>query len=431
MTDRIDDLLDSLLETGELPADATAAEREEVESLARAAGLMRATRDVTETEALATKPIARARFERFLADAQPVAEPASARAVRPAARESWFARFFATNRGLRGAGLAAAIGIIAILAVFASQNAFNRTESAVAQVLEPGDYAEVYGTVSSVEGEGDALMFKVNSEFGVLEITADDETSVVESNNVQQLTSIQPGANLLIAGLVGQDRRIAAQTLALAGIESTPVASATSSAQELKRTPPSEFEGRISLMTLAEDGLGAKVVVLADDGTRYVVRISRLNAGTLLTSVDRILGTRIHLIRAAIGGDDVYVARLARANVEPAATRTPATTGTTPVRGASAVATQAAASPAASGFTRRGGVIVSRDANVLTVKTEGGDLKVVIRTQTQVILDTTGLTRADILRGDTVIGHQVIVQGGIERVTGRFIADVIVVGAKP
>ncbi len=431
MTDRIDDLLDALLETGELPADATASEREEVESLARAAGLMRSTRDVTESEALAVKPIARARFERFLADAQPAVDPAPARAARPAPRQSWFARFFAANRGLRGAGLAAAIGIIAIVAVFASQNAFNQTESAVAQVLEPGDYAEVYGTVSSVEGEGDALTFMVNSEFGVLEITTGEETSVVESNNVQDLANIRPGANLLIAGLVGQDRRIAAQTLALAGVESTPVAAATTSAQELRRTPPAEFEGRISLMTLAEDGLGAKVVVLADDGTRYAVRISRLNAGTLLTSVERILGTRIHLTRAAIGDDDVYVARLARANVEPAATRTAAASGTAPVRGGSAAATPVAVSPAAGGFTRRGGVIISRDANVLTVKTEGGDLKVVIRTNTQIILDGADLTRADILRGDAVIGHQVVVQGGIERVTGRFIADVIVVGAKP
>lgn len=429
MTDRIDDLLDAYLETGELPADATNAERDEVESMVRAAGLLRSTADVTAKESEAAKPIARARFERFLMDAEPVIDATPRHVER---QPSWFARFFGANRGLRAAGIAAAVGIIAIVAVFAYQNASDTTESAIAQVLEPGDYAEVYGTVASVTGEGDSRTLMVNSEFGVLEVTADDETSIIESNTVHELENIEPGANLLIAGLVGRDRRIAAQTLALAGAEATPVAANVATVRELQRTPPEEFDGQIVLMTLAEDGLGARVVVLAGDGTRYAVRISRLNAGALLVGADRILGAQIHLVRVAGEGTDFYTIRLAREEQIPTVEATPdAPSEETP--DAAETRRAAAQTPTApsDGFSRMTGVILSRDGNVLAVKTDAGELKVVIRTGTQIIFERSGLTRADVVAGNAVIGHEVVVQGGIERITGRFIADVIIVGPKP
>lgn len=433
MSDRIDDLLDAYIESGELPANTTDAERAEVERLARASGLLRATRDITAGEANAAMPIARARFERFVVAAE-AAVPEAVAAPKES-RRSWFARLYATHRGLQLTGLATAIGVLMLVVLFAAQNARDTTESALAQVLDEGDYAQVYGTVSSVSGEGDSRTFFVSSEYGDLEVAADSGTSVVESNELHDLASIQPGTNLLIAGLVGRDRIILAQTLAFAGAESTPVAEARTTAAELTRTPPDSFMGKIGLMTLAEDGLGAKVVVLADDRTRYVVRISRANAGLLIAGANRILGADVTLTRATESGERFYIARLAGSDSTPGrGTPTPEAPEdeTTTAAEATRRTNAATATPdSANGFSRMEGVIVSRDGNVLVVQTAAGNVRVVIRTQTQIILDEAGISVADFRRGETVIGHTLVVQGGIERVTGRFIADVVLVGPKP
>ncbi|HET7712139.1 MAG TPA: hypothetical protein VFL80_09450, partial [Thermoanaerobaculia bacterium] len=66
MSDRLDDLLDRALDAGEIPPDATAAERAELAALLDAAGVLRATSVDLAAEAETTLPTARAQFERFV-----------------------------------------------------------------------------------------------------------------------------------------------------------------------------------------------------------------------------------------------------------------------------------------------------------------------------------------------------------------------------
>ncbi len=433
MTDRMDDLLDDYLDCGEIAAGVTIAERIELERMATAAGLFRATRSTVEAEARASQPKAKARFERFMAANQAAAAAAPLRIRSEPLPRSWLGRVLQMNRGLGAIGVAAAIGVLALVAVFTSQNAFNGTATAAAQVLTPGDYAQVYGTVSSISGEGEETSLMVDSEFGQLRVSVSDVTSVVEANALREIASIRPGESILIAGLVGKNRIIAATTLALAGANATPIVSGLAVAKDLKRTPPSEFDGRVTLITLAKDGIGARLVVAIADGTRYTVHIDRRSAGVLLGS-ERVIGELVHLVHLQGEPKNLYVVQIG--TIPPVGS--PAAGSPSPATNPTRAAQSAAPSPLpttpvrpGTGFVRASGTITGRSANVLSIQTDAGLLNVVIRPNTQVLLGESGLTRGDVLRGEIVIGHSVNLQGGIERATGRVIADVIIVGPKP
>jgi hypothetical protein len=429
----MDDLLDSYLETGDIPADATAEERIELARMANAVGILKSSRPAVEREALAAQPVSKARFERFLAASQGARAHAPIQVQAVARRQSWLVRLLQVNRGVGAVGVASVIGVVAFIAVFIAQNASHETETAAAQVLTPGDYAQVYGTVSSITGSGEDTTLVVDSEFGQLHIAVSDATSVVEADTLRELASIRPGERLLIAGLVQENRTIAARTLALAGGDAIPLVAGIAAARDLKRTPPLEFDGRVTLITLARDGVGARLVVAVADGTRYTVRIDRRSAGALLVR-DRVIGELVHLVHREGDATNLYVVQV-RAAPPAAVSPTPSTpaAGRTPTKVASppSPSPAAAATRLATGFVNASGVITGRVANVVTIQTDSGLLSVVIRADTQVILGESGLTLADVLRGETVVGHSVSVQGGIERITGRVIADVIIVRPRP
>ena len=111
--DRLDDLLERTLAAGEIPTDATAEERAQLQPLLGRARELRLNASTVRAEADATLPTARARFQRHLESQRPAAV-----APLPAAkaRSSWFgARFGA--RTMTFASSAAVIAVIAVLAL--------------------------------------------------------------------------------------------------------------------------------------------------------------------------------------------------------------------------------------------------------------------------------------------------------------------------
>ncbi len=400
--ERITDLLDEYLDTGVMPADASADERAELELLARASGLLTSTRPAVEAEAHASMPTARARFERFVATNQP--QPMAARAgvapPKPQPKKSFFGALLAMNR-LVGAGVSAAvIGLVAIVALMASQNASNRTDSAAALVLEPGDYAQVQGVVEDVSEVEGVRMVTLSSEFGELKVTLSEGTSILETGGIGDLTTLTKGQALLIAGLVAKDRTIAAQTLAFAASNPEPGAATVS---DLERRPPLQFTGVLTFVAVSQEGRG-RVVIATRDG-RFSVLVDTRSASALFSGSSRLIGAAVTASRTQGDPAGVFVVTLATAQPEQP---------TTP-----------------NGFVQITGTLTAREGNLLTLQTPRGPVVVSIRTDTTILLGESGLTRGDILRGESAIGHTVTVHGGIQRITGRVIADLVAVGPKP
>jgi RNase P/RNase MRP subunit p29 len=78
------------------------------------------------------------------------------------------------------------------------------------------------------------------------------------------------------------------------------------------------------------------------------------------------------------------------------------------------------------------GVVVSRVANVLMVRTARGVVPVVIQRLASIRFGESGLTPDDVREGQLIVGHEVSVSGNLERPNGRrVIASLIVVLPKP
>jgi hypothetical protein len=69
---------------------------------------------------------------------------------------------------------------------------------------------------------------------------------------------------------------------------------------------------------------------------------------------------------------------------------------------------------------------------VLRVQTARGEVAVEVRRTTNVRLGDSGLTLQDILQGETVIGHAVVISGNPDpQNPRRVIAEIVVVQPKP
>lgn len=451
--ERIDRLLDEALSTGTVPADASPVERAEVERLLTAAGTLRVSAKQANEEANASMPVARARFERFMAASQSAA-PAPAKP----ARGSLFGWLFLAHRALGTAATAAAIGIVATIAVVVSQNTFSGVETASAQVLTPGDYVQVSGVVAGSTGTGDQRMVKVTSDFGEVEVALSSVTSVVDDADAVDPASIKKGDAVLISGLVQKDRKIAAQTLAVSA-ETAPLPPKPQ-IKELKVLRPG-LEGRIVFLSLGEDGRRARVV-LDVKGELLLLRITDRSLKLLLQAGTTPVGTRVSVLQEPGSPEGVFSLKPAATSdgLPPGPTEgtSPGTASTTttatppptsPTRPAGATSASSATGTAATGtsaagstavpgstgtpaapikFTGFKGIVTGRVANVLLVDSARGPAKVVIRAETRLVIADSGLLRDAVKNGDAAIGHEVTVSGSI--IDGRVIADLIVFGPK-
>ena len=413
MSDRFDRLLDATLESGAVPGDATESEREELLAMLATTGVFRAIAAEVDDESQAAQPIARARFERFLIDQrQPLAVPRAPITAR--LRPGFLEPLFGSGaRRLAFAGVAAAALVVGAGFV-GSQVLFSDVQTAAAQALDEGDYVQLQGVVTSTSGSGDSQRLTVSSvDFGDLEVDVSSATAVVNDQGSGDAGTLRPGSAIAIAGVVGKGDRIAARTLAVAAAPQEKPTRITF--KQLRELRPN-LSGKVSTLTLNQDGTKGRIILESVTGERFLVNVDGQSAQKLL-ELTNALGARVNVLREA--GANLFGLSLAEPGTGQGA---PSTPGTRPPANRPTVA------PAISGLR---GVVTAREGNVLSVNTPRGQLQVAVTAQTRILLGDTGLVRERILSGETsVVGHTITVTGGLDKATGQVIADVLILGPK-
>ncbi len=397
--ERIDGLLDDLLAGGDIPTDATPGERSELERLAGVAGSLRLAATRAEAESRDSMPTARARFQRYVAASQaPAAMPLKA-------RRGLLSGLFGAHHFLMPIATAAAIGVLAVGALFVSQAVLSETPSANAQVLMPGDYVQVQGVVSEATGEGDVRHLQLQSEFDDrLEVDLSADTGLAGGSGTT-VANLKKGDLLLIGGVVGKDRRILARTVATASSPGQPPPHGDF--RELRNLRP-DLKGRVVTFTVAPDGSHGVVLLEGVDGQRYLVRVDGKSAAALLDRNATAVGSNVQI---APGNNPKEAPFSLRVGAAP------------PPLGDQ--------QPSRPAFADLRGVIVGREGNVLQVETPRGTVAVIVRADTHILLGESGLTIEAFRHGDaTIIGHGIVVSGGLDKATGRMKADVVGIGPK-
>ncbi len=403
--DRINQLLDEALRSGFVPSGASVAERAEIEQLLAAAERARVLKSALDAESRAALPTARARFERYVA--AEAAAPAQRKALRPP-QSNFLGRAFAMHRRLALVGSAAAIGLVALVAVFVTQS-YGGVATASAQVLSENDYAQVQGVITATSGEGADRTATLASDFGDLQIALGDLASVTNVDQLVDASTLRPGDTVTVAGTVAKKDKttsIAARTLAILKANANPPARPKVT---LLRELHNGLEGRITVFAVAEDGKSARVLVDVGSAEQFVVVVNAKTLGELLNGGETAVGRRVMVSQES--GSPKGIFSLTPVDAPPGQPRPvgrPVTNG--------AVA----------------GLVLARDGNVLRVLTDRGPVQVVVTLQTRIAIGPeAGLTADRFRSGNLAIGHTVIIQGGVGRATGQLVADVIWVGAKP
>jgi hypothetical protein len=410
--DRLDHLLDETLSSGAIPPDATPDERAQIEEmLAGAAVLRRAAADV-HVEADAAIPVARARFQRHLAASGSSAQPpAPARPTK--SRAGFLGGLFGSVGALRLSASAAAIGLVAIAAILVAQP-FSGVETASA--LSVDDYVQVQGVVSDTTGDYVTVQ---SSEFGKLRIGLSDGTSIVDNETVRDRSDLRPGDTVLVSGVVRdarkKDIRIDANTLALASNGSAPAPTAVA-LRELRNFEEG-IEGTVTVLAIAPDGRGARILIDAGRGHQLVVNVDRASAESFVGGAGTPLGARVRIIR-----DDSLPRGVFRFETV-AGTPTP-NDGSGPTGGRPGMDDHG--TPPS--LVRIEGVITARNADRATVETDRGPVTVLVRPHTRILVGQSGLTLESLRAGETAVGHEVTVRGGFDQRQDAVIADVVVLG---
>jgi len=402
--DRIDRLLDELLETGEVPADATPDERAELEAMVAAAGFVRTARESIDLESRAALPIARARFERALAASRRPATVARASAASPPSGRP--ARFPKTL-GLALAGVA----LVFVLAFAANRAIFSRVDTASA--LEPGDLAQVEGVVTRVEPAADGHRIHVASAIGDVVVHASPSTSIVDEHDVSAIEAVRPGIAIVISGVVGDDRAIAARTLALGSSRGElPLRAAV---QRL-RAGDAGMNATVVSFSLTPDGT-ARVVLQSATGRLLLAVVEAESAARLLES-GRVLGARVHVESASAGR---FALRLLDDPL-PTPSSTPGPE-VTPPPGRPDALPGGLPSP-----VHISGLVLAGEPGELTILTIRGRVRVEVPDGTRVVAGATGIDITRALEGRPLVGRLVVVRGGLDAETRAVVADILVVG---
>lgn len=387
---RIDDLFAEALAHGAVPAGATPEERAELEGMLAAAVALRTQRAAIVDEARGSQPVARARFERFMAQA-----PAAGHA--PAASggaRHWWQRWPSAGALAGTVGAAAAAAVVAVIAVLAFAS-LDSPESASARVLEPGDYVEATGVVTRATPADGGQVVHLQSEFGDIVVSLPAGTTLTGAASGGVVT----GDSLVVHGTVGKDRVVTAKALArLAEAARPPLKSEFM----MLRGEPAGLRGRIVMATVPRDGDRARLLVDGGPGRRHVVVVEAGNLGNLVAEFGTALGVVVEVTHPTGSPAGLFVVT--------AATQSP------PER----------TLPAAIY-----GTIDGRDGNILRVETAAGPVSVEIVPDTRIfVVPNSGLTVVGVLRGATAAGHTVTVTGVVAPATGHLVADAIFLGPK-
>lgn len=400
--DRLDRFLDAYLQTGVIPAEATPAERDELEQLASSARMLRTAAVRIGSEAQGSMPGARARFERHMVAARTAPGPAPA-VVRAAERRGFLGLSFLTLP--RFAGLAVALALLVIIAGLGGSRL--RSGPATVEALEPGDYVEVPGVVTDAREEGGARILTVSSPLGEIDVEANEATSVLDRESPAAADTLRPGAQVLVSGTVLDSRRVAAQAVAI-GESAVPLGKRPA----LKRLKDVEagLTGHVVTIALVPASGVARVVLEVPGGRLYLVMVDARSAQTLLEQT-RALGVNVTVSREPGAPAGIFTLALA----------------SPPGQGSASPAPSAAAQTSA--LARVEGIITAVDGRTLTIRTLDGSQLVVVRPDTRILPGESGLAPGQLLAADAV-GHLVVARGGIDDRTGALIAGVVVLGRR-
>ena len=353
MADPMDNLLDEALRTGQVPPHGDAAARAELEAALRAATLLRAARSEAERETAPARAAARARFERYVAAQRPLSTPAR---PEPRLRRRWRLQ---GNAALALAGLAAVFALVVLAALILPRRGDGGgVQTALA--LAPGDYAEVQGIVREVKSDGSSTLL-LDSSVGPLQV------SLADGSLAPGGPAAQPGASVVVAGVVGGDgATIAASSLAGSTAEGRP-------ALPIART------------TLLRTGEGDQLLV-------------PLGNAAALRALEEGLGV----------GATVRVSR--------------------PPAGETGFVLEPVGAAGARSATAIMGVVSASEGNQLVLTTPRGEVRVLVTAATRVILGESGLTRQQVRQGD-LVGRRVVATAAPRPRGQLLVAQVLAVGA--
>ena len=398
--DRMDALLEGYLASGALPDGVSAEEREELVLLAERATTLRTTAPDTTAEASVALPTARARFERFVAASRvPAGSPRTSDAREPAVRRRSLPQTI-------GVGLAALL-LVAVVAFGASQLIDDRGVH-TAHALEPGDYAQIEGVVTVAEDRGSDVQIRVATAIGNVTVNATEATSVVDADDAVPLSTVQRGMTVAVGGLVTDNRQIAARSVAVGETSDRPPLKAV---PRRVRAEDSGLQGRIAVLSLAEDGTTARIVVTGEADRLYVAAITGESAAALV-ALERPLGAVVRVVQGPAGTFEATI-------VEPAEPDTP-------IDGPDATVAPGRpddASAEAPALVSIRGVVVSVSDRSLSMRTRRGLVTVEFGEGTRVVPAGASLSQ------DALEGHIVVVRGGLAE-SGSVRADVLLVGRK-
>lgn len=399
--DRIDELLQRALETGAIPADATAEERAELAPMLTASSGLRLIAAQVSAEANAAVPTARARFQRHLEQQRQPTAPASRTPARGGQSSGGFFGGFFGSRAFAMSGAVATFAVIAILALVILQP-FSSVETASALTID--DYVQLEGVVAANDG---STMTVQSPIVGDIQIAVSDQTAVSDENGERSAATLKAGDPVLVSGIVTAKRAIAASNVAVSADQTAPVDGADASVTQLKKFREG-LVGSVRVLSLSPDGTHARVLLVTAK-ERLLVDIDARSMDRFLASNPRPLGALVRVLDAPDLPKGVF-----RIEAAPPASASPAPTTSSPQ------------------FQNIRGVVLSRTANVLTVRTDRGNVPVVIRRTTTIRFSDSGLTLQDVLSGEAVVGHEISVSGNQESANSRRItATLIVVVGKP
>ncbi|HET7738251.1 MAG TPA: hypothetical protein VFK32_06725 [Tepidiformaceae bacterium] len=382
MSDRLDDLLDRALGAGEIPPDATAAERAELAALLYAAGALRAASVDVAAEAETTLPTARARFERFVGSG-------GREAVLPAAPAK--VRWWQRRSQRTGFGAALVLAAVLAIAIVAGMRPFARNVETAAAV-EVGDFVQLEGTVESSQATEDGALLRLKTALGNFDVLVPAEASVSQGAESVDATRLTPGRTVLFAGTASAEARVVASTVSISDRAGVPHGSNSDEIAVAR----AGLQGTIISFALADDGTHARVVMVTDGGERLLVIAEPSAIRTLAAKAPSLIGLRVEVGERISAGFGLTLV----GEVTPGAHRFVTITGT----------------------------VTAVERNLLTVATERGEVIVAVRPETRVLLPSGEQVERPLAAVQRLVGRTISVSGG-RTLQARLAADLIAVSA--
>lgn len=389
---RLDDLLARALETGTIPPDASPHEQAQLEQLLAARENLLAARHTVDREADAAMPIARARFQRYLAARQP------APAQRPihTARPPLLTRLLQAPRLPLAASLAALL-LIALAALLLT-DPFRGTQQA--QALGIDDYVQLAGTVTQSDN---STILVDQPDLGPLRIDTTEAILLGADGNTLDRPPA-PGQHILVTGIVREARAgrilIAAQSLSTSA---APNDEKPGHLQRL-RSLDGALEGTIRLVAIDPAGRSGRAIVALTDGRRALVEIDPTSLGALLAATGTSLGSRVRL---ADGHGPPF-------SLEPLDSRPSQSDSPSGGPGRTAL--------------RLAGTIADVSPKTFTLQTSDGPVTIERRPGLRILPGASGLTQRDLRKLESLQGYPAVVAGFPDR-NGQFRAHLIVLGS--